>query len=302
MEFKLGSDPELMLCDVSTGALKSAIPIIEDGKGGGIPIGKEEGNSVIHDNVLLEFNTRPSESEKEFIKTINSSLAGINDLVSKSNLRLLAKASDDFPEEELDCDEAKKFGCDPDYNAWTLKENNVAGDAAESPFRSAGGHLHIGMPDKEGPLTSILSDPMGKVSVIKALDTFCGIISVFIDKDPTSAKRRSLYGGAGAHRPKDYGVEYRALGNWWVSSPTHTKLVYQLAEVALKLLVEDKIDELVEKIDSKRIIYTINKSDVKEARKIFNEFLKPLLPAKTARLCTKADKYTLKDLSEEWKF
>lgn len=300
MVFKLGSDPELMLRDVRTGALKSAIPVIEDGKGEGIAVGG--GNSVIHDNVLLEFNTRPEDSEKKFIKTINTALSGINKLIAKENLKMSAQASDDFPEEELDCEEAKVFGCEPDYNAWTLRRNEMPEDAAKSPFRSAGGHLHIGMPDKEGPLTKILTDPLGKVSVIKALDVFCGVTSVFIDKDPTSAKRRQLYGGAGAHRPKDYGVEYRALGNWWVSSPTHTKLVYQLTEVALSLLVDRKIDELIENIGPDRIVYIINDSKVEEAREVFKEYIKPLLPRKTALLCSRADKYTLKDLSAEWKF
>lgn len=300
MEFKLGSDPELMLCDGQTGALKSAIPIIVDGKGGGISIGGD--NKVIHDNVLLEFNTKPAKTEAEFIKTINKSLVGINKLVSKSNLRMLAQASDNFPEEELDCDEAKVFGCEPDYNAWTLRRNEIAGDAANSPFRSAGGHLHIGMSDEGGPLNGILQDPLGKVSVVKALDVFCGVTSVFIDKDPTSAKRRQLYGGAGAHRPKDYGVEYRALGNWWVASPTHTKLVYQLTKTALTLLVEGKLDELVAKIGQDRIINIINESRVEEAREVFEEFIKPTIPKKTAALCARADKYTLKDLNKEWKF
>lgn len=300
MEFKLGSDPELMLCDAHTGALKSAIPVIEEGKGGGIPVGGD--NSVIHDNVLLEFNTRPEKTEKKFVKTINTALIGINKLIAKENLKMLAQASDDFPEEELDCEEAKVFGCEPDYNAWTIRENRMSVDAAKSSFRSAGGHLHIGMPDKEGPLTAILSKPMGKINVIRALDVFCGVTSVFIDKDPTSAKRRQLYGGAGAHRPKDYGVEYRALGNWWVSSPTHTKLVYQLTEVALSLLVTKKIDGLIEKIGQDRIIHTINESDIEEARKIFNGFIKPLLPKKTVLLCARADRYTLKDLSKEWQF
>jgi hypothetical protein len=300
MDFKLGSDPELMLCDVESKALKSAIPVIEEGKGFGRDVGN--GNSVLHDNVLVEFNTKPAKTEFQFVRTVTKALESISKLVAKENMQLMARASADFPEEELNCEEAKVFGCESDWSAWTLKKNSIPPEAEKAPFRSAGGHLHIGMPDTEGPLTKILHDDYGKVDVVKALDIFCGITSIFIDKDPTSAKRRQLYGGAGSHRPKTYGVEYRALGNWWVSSPLYTKLVYQLTSRALDIVVRGKLDKLIEDIGGQdKIISIINESKVKEARVVFSKHIKPLLLKKTYLLCKRADKYTLKDLSDEWK-
>jgi hypothetical protein len=50
------------------------------------------------------------------------------------------------------------------------------------------------------------------------MDVYLALPSLFIDTDTF---RRTLYGKAGAHRLKQYGInavgaEYRTLGPWWV--------------------------------------------------------------------------------------
>lgn len=277
MKFTLGSDPELMLKNKETGKLVSAIPIIKEGKGEGRPLDEEGLNSVIHDNTMVEFNTKPAQSMKEFVDTIGFVLKRVNGLVNEQGLELHLQSSAEYPEEELQDEEARKFGCEPDFNAWLLAINDVAADAAEKPFRSAGGHLHIGTAKGEDKLNAILEDDYGKVDVVKALDVFPGIISIFLDKDETAAARRALYGGAGAHRPKPYGVEYRALGNWWLASPAHTEIVYKLTEVALEVLLSGKLPKLLEQIKEKTIQRVINKSDAAAARKIYQKYLMPHL-------------------------
>lgn len=300
MDFLLGSDPELMLCDAKLGDLKSAIPVIQEGKGAGRPIDETGVNAVLHDNVLVEFNTAPAPSEEAFVSTIGSVLKNIEGIVRKADMRLFLRASADFPEEELNHPEARIFGCDPDFDAYLLRPNIVPPGAEMLPFRSTGGHLHIGK-GKNEDINKILEDPYGKIDVVRSLDIFCGIPSVFLDKDPTAAARRKLYGGAGAHRPKPYGVEYRTLSSWWLATPSHTRLVYRLTAEALKCLVQGDLKELTEAIGQDEIISVINNSEVEKAESIFKEHIYPRLDRKTKILATKLSKFTFSTLQEGWK-
>lgn len=300
MKFQLGSDPELMLRHAKTKQLVSAIPVIKEGKGKGRPIDREGKNRVLHDNVLVEFNTEPAQTEDEFVNTMSVSLKGISEIIKKHDLELLLQASAEFPAAELACEEAKIFGCDPDFNAWALAMNEVPAGAAERPFRSAGGHLHIGKADGEEKLNAILDDDYGKVDVVKALDIFCGIPSVFLDKDKTAPARRALYGGAGAHRPKEYGVEYRALGNWWLRSPKYTRLVYQLTKAALECLVAGDLPKLIADIGEDRVQTSINESKTADARKIYMKHVLPRIPKETAALLKEVMKEGESDFSSSW--
>ena len=65
IKFNLGSDPELFLRDRDTKELRSAIPIIPEGKDAGRPLDAGGFNRVLHDNVLVEFNTRPEKTKKD---------------------------------------------------------------------------------------------------------------------------------------------------------------------------------------------------------------------------------------------
>jgi hypothetical protein len=71
------------------------------------------------------------------------------------------------------------------------------------------------------------------------LDLFVGIPSIFMDHDPTSARRRKVYGQAGRYRPKEYGMEYRSLGNFWLASPKTVKLVFEMCDFVVDF-VESK--------------------------------------------------------------
>jgi hypothetical protein len=300
LSVRIGSDPEMMLACAKTSQLRSAIPIVPEGKGAFRSLNKRGTNAVGHDNVLIEFNTEPAASEHQFVRTIGTVLGKIHKIVQPHGLQLKLQASAEFPASELEEEEARIFGCEPDYDAWKLRRNEVPAGASEKPFRSAGGHLHIGV-CRDRQLNEILLEPLGKVEAVKAMDIFCGIPSVFLDKDPTAAARRALYGGAGAHRPKGYGVEYRALGNWWLASPSHTRLVYQLALAGLQVLRDGKLPKLIETITQERIVATINNSDIAMASELYTENIKPLLPAKTRRLCGSLAKLANFEFHKSWR-
>jgi hypothetical protein len=292
--FIAGADPELMLVD-DQGNLASAIGIV--------PGTKEEPHAVTcgavqHDNVMAEFNVNPSGTSEEFVHNMREVLRELADMISP--LQLVARASANFPKEALDNETAQKFGCDPDFDSWSLQMNSIDGTAALEQFRSAGGHFHIGQKDST---REMLQDPYGKVEVVKMLDIFQGIVSVAIDDDKTAAKRRALYGKAGAHRPKDYGVEYRALGNFWVRSADLVDLMYGLADRAVALTLEGKSTEIIESIGEGEIQRIINTSDKKGAKAVVAKQLKPWLDDITWERLKKASPITAlkgKTLVEGW--
>jgi hypothetical protein len=114
----------------------------------------------------------------------------------------------------------------------------------------------------------MLEDPYGKAEVVKMMDIFMGVPSILLDTDPSAPARRRLYGRAGAHRPKSYGVEYRALGNFWVQSPELTQIMYRLADVAVRLTLEGESGKIIEQANGKEVVRAINSSDATIAKRI----------------------------------
>jgi hypothetical protein len=269
--FIAGADPELMLVSPK-GKLTSAIPFINGTKKEPLPV---TGGAVQRDNVMAEFNVNPSSSFEEFVDNMRQVLGELAKMVAPN--RLTVQASGRYPKKELDHDEARVFGCDPDFNSWTMRMNIFDNTKARDTFRSAGGHWHVGYKDET---RDMLEDPYGKAEVVKLLDVFQGVPSILVDPDETAPLRRSLYGRAGAHRPKPYGVEYRALGNFWVKSPDLVHLMYQLSDIAVQLCADGESETIIESIDPRRVIKAINTSDQKLARGILDE-IKKYLPEET---------------------
>ncbi len=50
------------------------------------------------------------------------------------------------------------------------------------------------------------------------MDLFIGITSLFLDDDNL---RRSMYGKAGCFRNKSFGVEYRVVRNFWITTENY---------------------------------------------------------------------------------
>lgn len=269
--FIAGADPEIMIRDRKSNALKSATSILTGSKH---EPQKVKNGAVLSDNVNLEFNTKPAKTAKEFVDTIEIVLNESLKLIGKDD-KLVILASANFPKEALEDPRTQEFGCEPDYDAWKLVINKVSADAASKTFRSAGGHIHVGMTSKSKKL---LSSDLGRVRVIRTMDLVLGIISVILDKDPSSIPRRELYGKAGSNRPKPYGVEYRALGPFWIASKELVYLMHSLTSIAVQICLNNVDEELIKLVGEKKIVNTINKSDIKEARTIYTDTLSKILP------------------------
>jgi len=242
----IGADPELFIIDSTTGNVVSSIGIIPGEKGNpwrgdDMP----EGFGLETDNILAEFNIPPCTTKEEFINNIEYMKNYIDQFVKKinPNYTIMCKASANVPEDQLQSKQAKEFGCDVDYNAYTEMPNPKP-KGTSTNLRSAGLHIHVGY-NNPNVDTSL--------ALIKAMDITLGIPSVVLDPD---TKRRSLYGKAGAFRLTDYGFEYRVLSSAMMN---HLDFVWDGIQKALNGNFSG--------IPSEKVQYIINNSDVELAKK-----------------------------------
>lgn len=218
-EFFLGCDPEVFVRDKKTKAFISAHGLIPGTKAAPH---KVPGGMVQVDGMALEFGIDPARTEDEFTSSIVSVVQQLAAMLPRG-LELAFCPIANFSQEIINNSppEALELGCDPDYNAYTL-ERNPPPHLTDPCLRSAGGHVHIGwganIPFQH---PTHLKDC---AALTAELDLQLGAVSLFWDNDD---KRRSLYGAAGAFRPKPYGMEYRTLSNQWLLKEELIRFVYR---------------------------------------------------------------------------
>jgi len=153
-----------------------------------------------------------------------------------------------FPESQMDHPMAHIFGCEPDFNAWTMDVNPKP--TPPHPFmRSAGGHVHVET-TKDG------------VDVVRKMDLFLGVPSVLMDEGDL---RKQLYGKAGAFRGKSYGVEYRTLSNFWIFREPLIRWVWDNTQRAL----DSEVDVMAEQ---ERILEAINNNNKQVAQELVQQY------------------------------
>jgi hypothetical protein len=302
MEFTFGTDPEFMISRWED--LQSSISLLPKKEQALV----RNGSSFYYDNVLAEIAVKPGKTKEEVCNNIKQALQNLAKLVKPS--RFVIQASAKYPAKQLIDKDAKIAGCNPEWNVYTLRcvlppEEIIS----KTPFRTAGGHIHVG---SEG-----LDDPIKAFDVIRMMDLFIGIPSLFMDTDPTSKERRKIYGHAGSHRATDYGFEYRSLGNFWFASPDHVSLIYDLTEFVLQFVADEnhkKFWSVNEKLlqssdpsraytcsgyDVKAICKAINTCDKKQAEK-FMLFIHNYLSDDLASRIEKLSNKDLPDPYESW--
>ena len=220
-----GADPELFLRDSVTNEPVTAIGLIGGSKAYPRDIGG--GFAVQEDNVAVEFNIPPAKTSQEFKASLQHVLTYLSNTLNPQGLVLDISPTSDFTPEQLEHPQAQELGCEPDYNAWTRDVNPRP--KAPPSLRSSGGHLHIGY-DNPNEETSL--------ELIKAHDLFCGVASIVYDGD---VRRREVYGKAGAHRIKGYGVEYRTLSNFWIKTPELMEWLFAQSEKAVNFVNEGNV-------------------------------------------------------------
>lgn len=212
------------------------------------------------DGMALEFNIDPASSVTEFVTNITTVMGQLTSRLPQGmSLCQLATANFGSAYIKAQPPVAQELGCSADYNAYTGKANPKPN--VNAPFRTAAGHIHIGWTkyaDNESVRFKELCNEFTKV-----LDLYLGVPSVLKDPD---VKRRELYGQAGAYRSKSYGLEYRVLSNFWLSSKSEMEWVYtQTAEALRKFLGGFRMAD-------KRVISCINSSDKALAKSLLKEY------------------------------
>lgn len=259
MTFTFGVDPELF--PRKDGKFVCAYGLIEGDKEN--PKRVEKG-AVQVDGFALEFNIDPVKSEDDFVVAIHEVLQQLYALVPGYEVIATPVAHFDLEYIKAQPEKAKELGCDPDFNAWKNGEC-FPKPCGERPFRTGAGHLHIGW--GEGLIDKPEHFQMC-IDLVRQLDFFLGLPSLILDPD---TQRKEMYGKAGCFRPKEYGVEYRTLSNFWITNENLIRYTYRNANLAIEELMKGNC--LADELSIESVINTLNK---KKALKIIKQFNIPL--------------------------
>jgi hypothetical protein len=218
---RLGCDPEVFLCNAA-GKHISVIGLIQADKWNPLQIkGMAKGFTLQEDNVSLEYGIPPAATEDEFVHHIQAVMEKSKEWIG--DLKFSNLSCTIFEKDQMQHPLAHVFGCEPDFDAWTQKENNKPKPPHEY-MRAAGGHIHV--ETNKNPFY-----------VAQMMDLYLGIPSIIMD-EKGGQRRQTGYGRKGACRPKPYGVEYRALSNFWIFDEKTIRWAWKATEKALKSSVE----------------------------------------------------------------
>lgn len=264
----IGADVEMFLQDRKNSEVVSAEGYIKGEKNDPFVFDLDNPHFASSlDNVLAEVGIPPATNKVEFYNYLRKSIGFINSTIPQ-NLKAVALPAAILDDRFLMTDQAKTFGCEPDYNAYTRRQNQRP-YSPNPNLRSAGGHLHIGYENAPAfnPLGFYDSiEDIERCSIIQALDLHIGVPSVILEPDND---RKTLYGKAGAYRPKVYGVEYRTPSNFYLQSRKLTMWMYEAVNNAIDWLNDGNF---IDNIMGEHISNTINNNDKYEAQNLIDQF------------------------------
>lgn len=150
--------------------------------------------------------------------------------------------------------------CEPDLNPY-LREENPRPDS-DTNLRCVGAHVHIGYPNPNQTTSE---------EIVKAFDIFVTLPALLIDKDE---RRRELYGKAGAFRFKEpWGVECRALSNFWIHSDELMGWVYDQTIKAVESVLDGKAQGIIDEYSS-YVVEAINTNNKALAEELLKKIFK----------------------------
>lgn len=268
----IGSDIEMFLMDKVTKEIVSAEGYIRGTKNE--PFNFDKSNkffAISLDNVSAEFCIPPVTNNVDWLENIKKSVGYINSVIP-TNLMCVAQPAAILDEKYLQTENAKMFGCEPDFNVW-LKMPNEKPTATNQNLRSCGGHIHVGFTQLPDDKLEAMALDIWKVDemMVKAMDLHVGVPSVLQEPDN---ERKNLYGKAGAFRWKDYGVEYRTVSNYYLQSDNLTKWAFDNTMKAVDFVNDGRMDELDAVADA--IQHCINHADKTMAGNLIRQFDIPL--------------------------
>lgn len=256
-----GCDPELFIRSKESGAVVGSEKVIGSS-------GFHSGYcAVVVDGVQVELNPTAHRCREVVISSIRDGLRGLQN-ISNSHYkldfsRLVEVGINEYESLSEGC---KKFGCKPSFNVNEGYPEVATVDPSQYMLRSAGGHIHLGSENEE--TFKVLRDFKRLVPV---LDVLVGNTSVLLDRDEGNIERRKNYGRAGEYRTPKYGIEYRTLSNFWLTSPTLASLVFGLCRHGVDIVLSDLDKELMSLVDYNDVVTAINNNDYDLALSNFNK-------------------------------
>jgi hypothetical protein len=229
-DIKLGSDPEIFI--EKDGEIVSAVGMIPGTKRDPHPI-TNKGHFIQTDNIAFEFNIPACETAEEYVENINFVKEHLEVLANANGCKLSTIVSAEINPIHLQTRQAKEFGCEPDLNVY-LQDLNPKPDS-NTNLRCVGGHVHIGYPNPDFEVSE---------RIVKMFDIMVTLPSLLIDKDD---RRRELYGKPGSFRQKDFGVECRALSNFWIHSDELIAWVFNQTIKAVEIVLDNQDDVYINK-------------------------------------------------------
>ena len=218
MMFKtIGTDAEVFVADIESGAIESSIGLIKGTKKKPQPT---RHGFIQKDNILAEFNSTPASNVISFIDSVEAAMGDLQEYLFEYGKAIKIQAHNFMEPKWLEPLEAQQFGCDPDLNVWNLDKIHKVNAGTAGNLRTAAAHVHIGI--REPSVEN-------QIALAMLCDLYLGIPSLKADADDT---RRRLYGQAGHFRPKNYGIEYRVLSNFWLADADYMAFVFYAAKKA----------------------------------------------------------------------
>lgn len=229
-EITLGADPEFFVEHSGHFVLAEKTGITGTKQR---PTPLRHGGAVQVDGCALEFNIQPARTALEFDNNIETTISDIRQVVDRSfGFRFIPSVTFGKDEWDTGSTESKMLGCDPDYDAYTMKTKTPPQGSGDKPFRTAAGHIHIGFTDADPQDPSHIFDC---AILSQYLDMSLGQHSVCWDND---LERQRLYGEKGSFRPKPYGMEYRVLSNAWVLNSPLRKFIFKYVKALSETLLD----------------------------------------------------------------
>ncbi|MCP4453832.1 MAG: hypothetical protein GY809_20415, partial [Planctomycetes bacterium] len=160
--------------------------------------------------------------------------------------------------------ELRVLGCDPDADVYGkgVEDCKPEQDAEETTWRTSGGHLHFSPAN--------VGEPGVAEHVVYFCDLLLGTLDVIFEHSEAAQDRRSMYGTAGRHRIKPYGVEYRTMSSTWLTSKQSARIALDAADLVHQV-IEEGLDPrpLIKEIGIERLVTAINNCDAILCHKVW---------------------------------
>lgn len=224
--------------------------------GGYTSLGSTNSKFVI-DGLQAELNPRPNTCRANLGNEVHAMFKTLSEHIEGKDVKVdfgqIVKLSKD--DMNRISNRSKQFGCMPSYNVYD-QDARIGVDPSKYPYRSAGGHIHLGSTDAD--VKEVLKD---HERIVPMLDIILGNTCVLIDRDTGNKERRKVYGRAGEYRKPAYGIEYRTLSNFWLRRYQLMSMVTGFARLAVMIVHQGYENDIRSLVDIEKVRVAINRNN-----------------------------------------